>query len=107
MMEAFEIADVLTQQADSGRLYLEFMRSRALSVGVYVLPADAADPQSPHAEDEVYYVVAGRGSITVDGESRALEPGSVVFVGAEVEHRFHDITEDLQLLVFFAPPESS
>lgn len=106
-MEAFEIADVLAQQAESGRLYLEFMRSEALSVGVYVLPADAVDPQSPHAEDEVYYVVSGRGSITVDGEARILEPGSVVFVGAEVEHKFHDITEDLQLLVFFAPPESS
>lgn len=105
-MEAFEIAEVLNRQADSGRLYLEFLRSQALSVGVYVLPANGTDPQSPHGEDEVYYVLSGQGSITVDGEARSVETGSVIFVGANVEHRFHDIVEELKLLVFFAPPES-
>ncbi len=77
----------------------------ALSAGLYVLPAGAADTQSPHTEDEVYYVLAGRGAIHVEGEDRPVEPGSVIFVKAGDAHRFHSITEELILLVLFAPAE--
>ena len=77
-----------------------------MSLGLYVLDAGAEDPQSPHDEDEVYYVVAGRAAITVAGERRDVAAGSVVFVSADAEHRFHDITERLELLVVFAPAES-
>ncbi len=106
-MEAFEIDEVLAQRVESGDLYLEFLRTQSLSCGVYVLEAGATDPQSPHGEDEVYFVVRGQGQVTVDGEARAIESGSVIFVGAGVEHKFHDIVDELQLLVFFAPPEGS
>ncbi len=106
-MEAFEIADVVAQRAESGDLYLEFLRTQSLSCGVYVLAAGSSDPQSPHDEEEVYYVLSGRGKVTVDGEERVVQLGSVVFVGAGVDHKFHDIDAELQLLVFFAPPEGS
>ena len=36
-----------------------------------------------------------------------MGPGSVVFVGTAVEHRFHSIEEDLEMLVVFAPPRRS
>jgi quercetin dioxygenase-like cupin family protein len=45
--------------------------------------------------------------MTVGREDRAVEPGSVIFVEAGMEHRFHTIKEDLSVLVFFAPPEYS
>ena len=102
-MDAYEISDLIRRRRESGELYLEFFVSPGMSLGVYGLEAGADDPQQPHGEDEVYYVVSGRGQIRVDGEDRALRPGSVVFVGAEVEHRFHSIVEDLTLLVAFAP----
>jgi mannose-6-phosphate isomerase-like protein (cupin superfamily) len=106
-MDAHELSDVEVRRRSSGRPYLEFVRWPALSVGLYVLGAGAVDAQQPHGEDEVYHVVAGRGRITVGGETRAVGPGSVVYVGATVPHRFHDIDEDLRILVFFAPPEGS
>ena len=102
-MDAFEMSDVIENRRESGELYLEFFSAPGMSLGVYELAAGSSDPQQPHGEDEVYYVVAGHGQIRVDGEDRALCPGSVVFVGAEVEHRFHSITENLTLLVVFAP----
>jgi mannose-6-phosphate isomerase-like protein (cupin superfamily) len=77
-----------------------------MSAGLYVLAAGATDPQTPHAEDEIYYVIAGRAQIEVAGESRAVQPGSVIFVGKGVDHRFHSIDERLELLVLFAPAES-
>ncbi len=55
----------------------------------------------------MYYVISGRGFIQVGAENRAVEAGTIVFVNAGVEHRFHTITEDLTLLVFFAPAEYS
>lgn len=105
-MKLFEMSDLLAQQAQSGRSYLEFLRVPSMSLGMYVLPAGSVDPQQPHNEDEVYYVVAGKGMIEVDGESRPVQPGSTVFVAAHAPHQFHSIEEDLSLLVFFAPPES-
>jgi len=106
-MNAFEITQLITACKQSNDYYLEFLRVPSLSAGIYMLPAGGVDPQEPHTEDEVYYVVSGRGSIQVDTESRPVEAGSVVFVGAKVDHRFHSITENLVLLVLFAPAEYS
>ena len=104
-MEAFELAAIAEARAASGRLYREFIRTHDLSVGLYELPAGANDPQGPHTEDEVYYVVSGRAVITVGDEDRDVGPGSIVFVAADVVHRFHDISEDLVIVVFFGPAE--
>jgi mannose-6-phosphate isomerase-like protein (cupin superfamily) len=104
-VEAFELASLLRERADSGRLYHEFIRTHDLSVGLYVLGAGATDPQGPHTEDEVYHVLSGRAQIRVGGEDRAVTAGSIVFVGADVEHRFHDIEEELVVLVIFGPAE--
>ena len=104
-MNAYEVGELIRQQAESGRLYLEFLRVPALSVGVYTLPAGSADPQQPHTEAEVYYVVHGDASIRVGDEDRLVQAGSIVYVPALVEHQFHSIREDLTVLVFFAPAE--
>jgi mannose-6-phosphate isomerase-like protein (cupin superfamily) len=101
------IADTEQRRAQSGKRYLEFLRVPAMSAGVYVLPAGGADPQSPHKEDEMYFVVRGRARMRAGSEDQPVSEGSVVFVAAGVEHRFHHITEDLVVLVFFAPAEST
>ena len=106
-MEAFELSQLAAQRQQSGKLYLEFLRVPSMSLGLYVLPAGGIDPQSPHTEDEVYYVASGRGQIQVAGEDRPVQAGSIIFVRAADEHRFHTITEDLTLLVFFAPAEGT
>ncbi len=107
MMESFEIANLIAQQAAGSQPYLEFLKHSSLSVGLYVLPAGSIDGQQPHTEDEVYYVVSGRGIFTHADEERPVQTGSVLFVAAGVEHRFHSITEALSIIVFFAPAEYS
>ena len=104
-MNAFELSQLLAEREHSQHPYLEFLRVPALSAGLYVLPAGGIDPQQPHTEDEVYYVVSGRGYVIVGGEDRPVQAGTVVYVAAGVEHRFHTITADLAILVFFAPAE--
>lgn len=105
-MQAFALSSLLTEQAQSDERYLEFLRVPSLSMGLYVLPAGGVDGQKPHNEDEVYYVVRGRAQINVAGEDQPVEPGSIIFVAAHVPHRFHTISEELAVLVFFAPAES-
>ena len=82
------------------------VRSELLNVGVYVLGAGAVDDQTPHEEDEVYYAVRGRARFTVEGEQHDVSPGSLLFVRAGADHRFHDIAEELVLVVFWAPPHN-
>lgn len=106
-MQAFELAQLIQQRVDTDKLYLEFLKVPDLSVGVYVLPAGGTDPQSPHTEDEVYYVASGKAQIQVDNENRAVQAGSIVYVAKNVEHRFHAIEQELTVIVFFAPAEYS
>lgn len=106
-MQAYELAQLLEERRQVDKLYLEFLKVPDLSVGLYVLPAAGTDPQSPHAEDEVYYVVSGKAQITVADETRNVKAGSVVYVEKNVAHHFHSIEEELRILVFFAPAEYS
>lgn len=106
-MQAYELADLISQRETSQKLYLEFLNIPDLSMGLYVLSAGGTDPQSPHTEDEVYYVVSGKAQITVAEESRAVQSGSIVYVEKNIAHHFHSIEEDLTILVFFAPAEYS
>lgn len=100
------LAEIDEQRAQSGKSYREFLRVPAMSAGLYVLPAGGTDLQRPHHEDEIYYVVRGRARFQADKEPRELSAGSVIFVAAEVDHRFYDITEELAVLVVFAPAET-
>jgi len=105
MIEAFESGELVARQQEANRPYLEFLRKNSMSAGLYVLAANGVDQQKPHSEDEAYYVVSGRGVIRVGEEESPVHSGSFIFVAAGVEHHFHSISEELTLLVFFAPAE--
>ena len=105
MNHFFHLDDLGRQHTAKGKRYLEFLRVPAMSAGVYVLPKGGRDPQKPHREDEMYYVVRGRARMKIGSEDADVRTGSVIFVEAEVEHRFYDIEEELEVLVFFAPAE--
>lgn len=104
--EFFQLDQLEQQRAQAGKSYLEFLRVPAMSAGVYSLAADGTDPQKPHKEDEMYYVVRGRARMRVGSQDHAISQGSVIFVAAELEHRFYDIAQELVVLVFFAPAET-
>lgn len=104
-MQAYELTQLISQQKDSNKPYLEFLKVPDLSMGLYVLPANGIDSQSPHTEDEVYYVVSGKGKIKVADEDKDVNAGSIVYVAKNVEHKFHSIEEEITILVFFAPAE--
>ena len=101
--QSFELDDL---QADRSRSYAELLRRPGLSMGIYHLPVDGRDPQHPHSADEVYVVLAGRAVLEVEGERLDMQRGRVVSVDVGADHRFVDISDDLSVLVVFAPPDS-
>lgn len=105
MADHFVLAEHLGRLAGDRHDFAEFFRAPAgsLSLTVARWPRGSLDDQQPHAEDEVYYVSAGRAVLNVGGEHIPVRPGSVAFVAAGVEHRFSDIEEDLEALVLWAP----
>ena len=106
-MQAYELTQLISQREATDKAYLEFLKVPDLSMGLYILPAGGVDPQLPHTEDEVYYIVSGKAQIKVADEDLAVQAGSIVYVAKNVEHRFHSIEEELTVSVFFAPAEYS
>ena len=102
----FDIGDLEELRRKNKKSYLEFLRVSSLSAGIYVLARGSTDPQKPHHEDEMYYVVRGRARMRIAGEDQAVAAGSIIFVAANVPHSFFEIAEELVVLVFFAPAES-
>jgi mannose-6-phosphate isomerase-like protein (cupin superfamily) len=102
----FNIEELSAENAKTDLPYLEFMRVESMNAYIYELPASAIDEQEPHDQDEIYYVVKGRSDFTVNDETVAIKPGDILYVQKFATHTFNNITEDLSLLVVFAPPDS-
>lgn len=100
-------SDAERRHEAAGSPYHQFLTVPEMSAGLYVLPAGGEDLQTPHEEDEIYYVLSGSATISIDGEDTEVGPGATIFVARHVDHRFHSITEELRLLVIFAPAHGS
>ena len=102
-MDGLDIAATRRRLEGLGGGYEIVHESPGLEIGVYVLVAPEPDRQQPHADDELYVVLEGRGVLTVDGESIDMGEGKAAFVPAEADHRFTSY-EGLSVLVIFARP---
>jgi mannose-6-phosphate isomerase-like protein (cupin superfamily) len=101
---ALHLDELSAEQRASAEPWLEFLRVPSLRAGLYVLAPGAWDHQSPHEEDEVYHVVAGRATFEAGVERQDVRSGSIIYVAAHQAHRFTNITEELRVLVFFSAP---
>lgn len=79
--------------------YDVLLRAGKVEVGFYA--PRGIDDQTPHTRDEAYVVMAGTGWFRNGNTRERFGPGDVLFVPAQVEHRFEEFTDDLKLWVFF------
>ena len=100
--QVFDIDEIRKALSGDKVQYQEFLRVPSLSCGVYHLPKGAKDMQTPHDEDEVYFVLEGSANMKVSGEMKEVTSGDILYVKATEEHSFFEINEDMTLLVFFA-----
>ena len=101
---SFTVSDLLRQQQDSTKAWLEFLDLPSMSMGIYHIPAgtDDRDTHEPHVRDEVYVGIDGKGRLSANGEVFEVEAGAIIFVKAGVGHYFHDVVDNLTVLVFFS-----
>ncbi|MFR9723467.1 cupin domain-containing protein [Streptomyces sp. MS19] len=104
-MKEFRLDQLEAERMAHDGAYLRFLNERTMSAGLYALDAGQQDGQRPQRQDVVNFVLSGRASLTVGGETTTVARGSVVFVPAGVQARFHHITEDIRVMVVFSPPE--
>jgi len=100
--QVFDLAQIKKKLTGKPAEYLEFLNVAALNCGVYFLAAGSTDMQSPHDDDEVYFVLSGKARMRLDGVERDVGAGSLLYVSASTEHSFFEIQEDMTLLVMFA-----
>ena len=103
-MQAIEVEAVRRRLSAGTGGYEIVHRSPGLEVGVYVLVAPEPDHQEPHEDDELYLVLEGQGTLTVEGEETLMAVGQAAFVPAGADHRFTGY-EGLSLLVMFTRPD--
>ena len=99
--DVFDVAELIARSSEEPVSYQEFLRVPAMSCGLYRLAKGSTDMQTPHDEDELYYVVEGKARLRIGDEERQVSPGSVMYVRATEEHSFFEIQEDMVLLVIF------
>jgi mannose-6-phosphate isomerase-like protein (cupin superfamily) len=100
-MDALDIEATRQRLEDAGGGYEVVHESPGLEVGVYVLVAPEPDRQQPHADDELYLVLDGRGVLTIEDETVEVGVGNAAFVPAGADHRFTGY-EGLSVLVVFS-----
>lgn len=106
-MDDLTAAPAYTDPGSADTHWVEHLRVPAMSLGTYSIKAGGADDQTPHEQDEAYVVVSGRAGFEAAGRRVEVGPGSTLFVPAGEVHRFVDVTQDLTVVVVFAPAESA
>lgn len=97
-----EDAERILPDDASAMRFAEALAHGSMRVGLYA--PRGIDAQTPHAQDELYVVVAGSGTFFKDGEQRHFAPNDVIFVEAGADHRFLDFTPDFAAWVIFWGP---
>lgn len=77
-----------------------------LTMSLATFPPGSAPPGHVHpTEEEMVYVVAGRGRLLAGDATHALEPGTALRIPPGIEHgAVNDGDEPLELLCVFTPP---
>ena len=100
--QIFDVNELKQQRSDHDVSFHEFLNVDSMHCGLYHLKAGSKDMQTPHDEDEMYYVVEGKAKLRIGSSEQDVVPGNLLYIRATEEHAFFEIEEDMTLLVIFA-----
>ncbi len=95
----YSLANALATKPSPGNLAAEIAKFGAVDVEFY--QPKGSDPQKPHSRDELYVIARGTGVFERADERFAFNPGDLIFVAANVEHRFAEFSNDFAVWVLF------
>jgi mannose-6-phosphate isomerase-like protein (cupin superfamily) len=79
--------------------------TRGLGMGMVILPpGQTSSAHSHQAEQEVWYVISGKGSVRIGADQATVRPDTVVVAPPGVSHQLvNDGDEDLKAIWMFTP----
>ncbi len=97
----YQLPEIMADIRPESVAFKEFLRTPSMSCAVYYVPAGSKELQSAHEEDELYFIVAGKGRLRIGEADHAVTKGTLMYVCASCDHAFFDVEEDLTALAFF------
>jgi hypothetical protein len=103
--DAFDLGDLVAALAEGTHDFAEFFRSPVRLPQPHRRPLARRQPSTISSRTPRTRCTTSLGSGGPDdrARARAAGTGSVAFVAAGVDHRFSEIDEDLEVLVFWSP----
>jgi mannose-6-phosphate isomerase-like protein (cupin superfamily) len=102
----FDLSSYFEKVKNSNSFFHTFINRDSLAVGLLVLKPGEEDTQTPHASDEVYYVISGNGFLKIKNKDYTVLKDKLFFVAKNVKHYFHGNTSELKVLYFFGGPDN-
>lgn len=106
MKVEFDIKKYIEDIKNSDGYFHTFLNRKNIAAGVLVLEPGEEDTQTPHDDDEVYFVIRGDGYLKIDGKDYAVSEGMAYYVQKDIPHKFFGNKKELVVLYFFSGPDS-
>jgi len=97
-----KIPGPLSEKWPQGERFAKAFSHGTMSVELYAPVGH--DPQSPHGQDEIYFVVNGSSEFLLEDKCMDLAAGDAIFVPAGATHRFENFSDDFVTWVVFWGP---
>lgn len=105
LKNVFDTNEYLKKITKGKSYFYTFLNKENIAAGILRLGPGEEDTQTPHDSDEVYYVVKGKGFLSVGRDDIEVYPGASCFVEKNQEHHFHGNEEELVVVYFFSGPD--
>lgn len=102
----FDVKKYIGEIRNSKEYFHTFLNRQNIAAGVLVLQPGEEDTQTPHDDDEVYYVVNGDGYLKVNNKDYEVSEGKAFYVQKNIPHKFFGNKKELIVLYFFSGPDS-
>lgn len=82
----------------------ETTRNMSLAVGIFQ-PGEGLVLHDHPKEEEFYYILCGKGTVTIGDQKKNVKPGDVLYVPAGMKHKIVNTgNEELRSVFILSPP---
>lgn len=109
-MNIVNIFDIEGTEFPAGRLSRVIVGDNGSLQGTYFVQGyseihpEGSIPEHQHEPEETYFIVKGRGKMTVDNETRDVKSGDLILIRSGQKHSlYNDSEENLNVMYVYSP----
>lgn len=97
----FNVNQYIEKITHQNTYFHTFINRESLAAGILVLQSGQKDPQEPHENDEVYFILKGDGFLKINKKDYSVSKNKLYFVAKNTDHFFHGNKTEIVALYFF------